>query len=162
MNRAVQIIVGIVVLALVAGGSFYGGMLYGTAQAQAALPAGPGWAGGTLPDTQPGGTPGARARQGAGAGFGAQAGMTVGQIDMIDGDTLVITNMNGNQIRVQVTDTTLIEKNASVTVADLAAGETVMVSGSENDDGSITARSVQVSPAGRFGGRPAAGSTEGQ
>ena len=38
-----------------------------------------------------------------------------------------------------------------------APGETVIVSGSQGADGSITARSVQVAPAGRFGmGRPEA------
>jgi hypothetical protein len=34
-----------------------------------------------------------------------------------------------------------------------------MVSGSENDDGSITARSVQSAPAGRFGGERPGGTT---
>ena len=51
----------------------------------------------------------------------------------------------------KVTDTTLIEKNASVTVAELTTGETIIVSGTPGSDGSITARSVQVAPAGRFG-----------
>ena len=50
-----------------------------------------------------------------------------------------------------MTDTTLIEKNASVTVADLTTGETVIVSGTPGSDGSITARSVQVAQAGRLG-----------
>jgi hypothetical protein len=52
---------------------------------------------------------------------------------------------------VNVTETTLIEKNMSVKLGDLARGETVIVSGSQGTDGSITARSVQVAPAGRLG-----------
>ncbi len=82
--------------------------------------------------------------------------MTFGEIQSIDGNTLLIVDANGAEKRVQVTDTTLIEKNASVEITDLATGETVIVSGSDNDDGSVTARSVQVAPAGRFmGGIPA-------
>ena len=76
--------------------------------------------------------------------------MIFGEIQSIDGDTLVIAAPNGQQTRVQITDTTLIEKNASVEITDLAAGETVMVSGSENSDGSVMARSVQVAPTGRM------------
>jgi hypothetical protein len=44
---------------------------------------------------------------------------------------------------VHATDTTLIEKYMTVGVADLQAGERVVVSGSQNDDGSVTARSIQ-------------------
>ena len=43
----------------------------------------------------------------------------------------------------QTSDTTLIEKTMSVSVGDLKVGERVMVSGSKNDDGSYTARSIQ-------------------
>jgi hypothetical protein len=52
---------------------------------------------------------------------------------------------------VKVTDTTLIEKQASVKLSDLSQGETVMISGSTGADGTVTARTVQVAPRGRFG-----------
>lgn len=159
MSKPMQIILGLVVLILVAAGSFYGGMLFGKRQATAALPAGfpadfqlPEGAA-PLGDTPAGSR--LRGQDRAAGGFAAQPGMLFGQIDSIEGNTLVITDANDQQKQVQVTDTTLIEKNASVTVAELATGEMVMVSGSENDDGSITARSVQVAPAGRLGGPPA-------
>jgi hypothetical protein len=64
---------------------------------------------------------------------------------------LIIKDDTGKQTQVRVTDTTLIEKNASIVLADLKQGETVIVSGTADSDGSITARSVQVMPAGRFG-----------
>jgi hypothetical protein len=44
---------------------------------------------------------------------------------------------------VHTTDTTLIEKYMTVHVEDLRVGERVVVSGSKNDDGSYTARSIQ-------------------
>ncbi len=157
MSKAIKIILGVVVVVAVAAASFYGGMVYGKQQAaQTAAVAPMNFPGGfQLPDgaTAPGngaGPFGPRGQDGAAGGFAAQPGMLFGEIQSIDGDTLVIADPNGQQTRVQVTNTTLIEKNASVDVSDLETGETVMVSGSENDDGSVTARSVQVAPAGRM------------
>ena len=159
MNRTVQIILGIIALILVAGGSFYGGMLYGEQKATASLP--DFLREGGLPggDTGQPGAFGMRGQAGAMPGGGAFAGMTVGQIESVDGNNLMITDNAGKQIKVTVTDTTLIEKQASVTVGDLEIGETIMISGSENEDGSITARSVQSAPAGRLGGTRPEGMT---
>ncbi len=148
MNRtATNITLGIGVLLAVAGGSFFGGTLVGKKQAQATFAAA--LQGGAFPGAARNGAfPGAGQR---GSQGGAQGGMLIGQIQEIGDGVMVITDAAGKQTQVKVTDTTLIEKQASVTLADLAAGETVMVSGSRADDGSITARSVQVGAAGRFG-----------
>ena len=153
MKRIVWIILGIVVLLLVAGGSFYGGTLYGKSQAQTAFTARrPGGFGDANGAGQ--GLPGANARA------GGQGGMLFGQIEEIGDGVLTVTDNNGKQTKVTVTDTTLIEKQASVKLTDLAQGETVMVSGSTGTDGTITARSVQVAPMGRFGpGGPGAAGT---
>jgi hypothetical protein len=78
--------------------------------------------------------------------------MVFGQIDQVGEGFLMIKDNNGQQIQVHVTDTTLIEKNMSVTLSDLQVGEAVIISGSRGNDGTITARSVQVAPPGRFGG----------
>jgi hypothetical protein len=155
MNRTVWIILGIVALLLVAGGSFYGGTLYGKNQAQTALAARrQGAFAGAGENGQFTGQPGANARA------GAQGGMLFGQIEEIGDGVLTVTDNNGKQTKVTVTDTTLIEKQASVKLTDLAQGETVMVSGSTGTDGTITARSVQVAPMGRFGpGGPGAAGT---
>ena len=157
MNRTVGIIVGIIVLVLVAGGSFFGGTLYGKNQAQTALAA-----------RLPGGFPGieengqlpGQGRLGANARAGALGGMLAGQIKEIGDGTLTVTDNNGKETKVAVTDTTLIEKQASVELTDLTPGETVMISGSTGTDGTITARSVQVGSMGRFGlGGPGAAGT---
>jgi hypothetical protein len=55
---------------------------------------------------------------------------------------LVISTDEGT-IRVHTTDTTLIEKYVSVNPGDLEIGEQVVVSGSRNDDGCLTARSIR-------------------
>jgi len=150
MNRALQVISAIVVLAIVAGGSFYGGMVYGKSQAQTSAAARS--PRGALPAAGEGGQfqfPN-RNQQGGGQRLGGQGGALFGEIVEVGDGFMVIKDNNGNEVQVHVTDTTLIEKNASVKLADLATGETVIVSGSRGEDGSITARSVQVAPAGRF------------
>ena len=157
MNKPLKIILAVILVLVIAAGSFYGGMVFGKSQATASaatvpmnFPAGFQPPDGAALQGDGAGRFGARGQAGAGGAFGAQPGMIFGEIQSIEGDTLVIADPNGGQTRVQVTDTTLIEKNASVEVTDLAPGETVMVSGSENSDGSVTARSVQVAPAGRM------------
>jgi hypothetical protein len=71
-----------------------------------------------------------------------QGGGLAGTIESVSGTTVVIKTEQGS-VTVQTTDSTLIEKNVSVTVGELVVGENVMVSGSKNDDGSYTARSIQ-------------------
>jgi hypothetical protein len=163
MNKTLKIILAVVVVVLIAGASFYGGMVFGKNQASASAATVPmNFPEGFQP---PGGAavPGDGARPFGGRGQGGAAGdvavaagMTFGQIESVDGNTLTLTTQAGGTVTVQVTTTTLIEKNASVQVSDLAAGDTVIVSGSDNEDGSVTARSVQVAPAGRFMGGPPA------
>jgi hypothetical protein len=155
MNKAIYSILAIILVLAIAGASFYGGMLFGKSQAQSSLAdqravliqggfQGQGQAAG-LP-VPANGTPGAfRQRNGQDGSF------TFGTIKQIGDGTLVISDNNGKEMQVKVTDTTLIEKNQSVKLVDLAEGETVMVSGSAAADGTITARSVQVAPQGRFG-----------
>ncbi len=144
MNRVTTIILGVVVLVIVAGGFFYSGMLFGQGPPQSgALSAN---------DFGPPGMGQGGYGPGPGQMPGVQGNGVLGQITEIGSGFLVVTDDNGNQTRVQVADTTLIEKNASVKLTDLAKGETVMVVGSQGTDGTITANSVQVAPAARLGG----------
>ena len=146
MNNVLKIVVGVFLVAAVAAGSFYGGLLYGENQAQAAF---------ATPEDAAGqwaaageGRPGMPGQRGAGSG---QGGMLSGEILVIDNGELTIEDASGRRITVHVTDTALIQKQADVTVADLQEGETVIVSGSQESDGSITARMVQVSSLGNLG-----------
>ena len=75
-------------------------------------------------------------------GSAQMGGGILGAIEAVEGDTLVVSTQEGT-IRVRTTDTTLIEKYSSVDVEELEIGERVMISGSRNDDGSVTARSIQ-------------------
>ncbi|MBN1659674.1 MAG: hypothetical protein JXA93_14810 [Anaerolineae bacterium] len=154
MNQVVKIVLGVILVVAIAAGSFYGGMVYGQGQAQASVPV-PGsdtsdWvaSGQGMPAGMPQGMPGDAGQRGS---RDAQGGMISGEIVSIDDDQLTLQDSSGKEIQVYVTDTTLIQKQADVTVADLEEGETVIVSGSQGTDGSITARMVQVSSMGSFG-----------
>lgn len=144
MNRILKIVLAVVGAVVLGVACFYGGMVYGQSQSASARTQA-----GRFGNGQGGYV--FQGRGGNGQG-NAQGGGGFGQITEIGDGYMVIADNNGNQTRVTVTDTTLIEKNASVELTDLSTGETVMVSGSTASDGSITARNVQVAPAGRFGG----------
>jgi hypothetical protein len=146
MSKGLYTVLAVVLVLVIAAGSFYGGMLFGKSQAAGATAQRAAFAAGSLP-------PGAQAIGGegqAGARSNRAGNMVMGTIKEIGDGSLILTDANGKDTPVKVTDTTLIEKNASVKLADLAPGETLMVSGSAAADGTITARSLQVAPQGRF------------
>lgn len=137
-KRIVVVLVVVVLLVAAAGGGFLYGKSVGASQASQARQqfararfGQDGQAPAMEWTPQPGSQAGARA-----------AGGTMGTIESIEGDTVVIETQQGT-VRVRTTDTTLIQKLTSVSVKELVAGEQVVVSGSRNDDGSITARSIQ-------------------
>jgi hypothetical protein len=154
MNRFITIVLGVLVVLVIAAGSFYGGMVYGKNQAQPTFPlAGEA---GELPVVrgQFGMRPGGQARSEEGQLLGRQGGMLFGEIQTIGSGELTVTDEGGQQVRVYVEDTTLIQKQASVTLDDLEEGEMVIISGNRDDDGNITARMLQVSPGGAFFAQP--------
>lgn len=141
MNKSVVIIGVLLVIVAVGGGSFWAGMKIGEnriIQDPTRLFQQFRGQGGQFPGMV--GTPQA-GREGAPFGGGI-----MGTIETVEGDTLVVTTEEG-EIQVHATETTLIEKSMAVAVSDLEVGEQVVVSGSRNDDGSITARTIRISPA---------------
>jgi len=140
MKKAVISIVVLLVLIAVVAGSFWAGMSFGQARANQArerlLRERFGGPGGQAPGLFGTPQPGQR-------GAGRLGGGIMGTIEVVEGDTLIVTTQEGD-ISVQTTDTTLIEKYTAVTIGDLEAGERVVVSGTRHDDGSYTARSIRV------------------
>jgi hypothetical protein len=102
--------------------------------------------------------------------FGAGGGFTGGTILSIGNGSLTIqlpsststTATTGTKI-VLFDTTTQVSEMQSVPASKLTVGQNVMVTGSLNSDGSVTATSIQVRPA-RTGGpeRPATTPTTGQ
>ena len=132
-------IAGLVVAALViGGGSFYGGMQYSASQATAArlsASAAAGAAGGA-------GRGGARTR-----GFGGGAaggGVLNGSIVSNDGQSLTVQSSDGGSRVVFYATSTRIAKTTDGSSSDLVDGVGVVVMGTTNSDGSVTASMIQL------------------
>jgi hypothetical protein len=129
------IIIAIVALLVVGGGSFYGGTLYGKSQ-----------------NTGQPFAPGNFQKTGVGRQVGAGNGTAIISGDIISKDnnsiTLELPNDKGSKI-IFYSSTTQINKMATSTVDDLTNGTSVSITGTTNSDGSITAKSIQIRPVGQ-------------
>ena len=91
--------------------------------------------------------------QGQGApsgGFGGRrgggGGLTIGQVTAVNGTSITIQTFQGADETVDLSSSTAITKTVSGSVSDVAAGESVTVSGTAGSDGAIQATSVQIRP----------------
>jgi len=145
-----KMLIGFIIATIVVGaGSFYGGMLYGksksgvqnltAAQRQAFAAAG---------GAQRNSAGLARGSNRAAGGLPAQAGGFVnGDIISKDDKSVTIKSADGGSKIVFLSDTTQIMKSVDGSTVDLEAGKNVMINGSTNSDGSLTAESIQLRPA---------------
>ncbi|MCX6797007.1 MAG: DUF5666 domain-containing protein [Candidatus Doudnabacteria bacterium] len=143
----------IVVIAIIVGaGSFFGGYKY--SQAKIKTKAG---AQGQF------GQNGIGARNGSGANQGNRRlgngnNFVNGKIISADANSITVqimensptgqastTNSNGSKI-VLISNSSQITKSAPGTAADLTVGENVLVTGTANSDGSLTAQNIQIRP----------------
>jgi hypothetical protein len=92
----------------------------------------------------------------AGRGGGAGGGFTAGTITAMDSSSITLQLPNGNSEVVFYSNSTTVSKPTDVPISTLAVGSNVMVGGSANSDGSLTASTIQVrvgSSTPGFGGR---------
>jgi hypothetical protein len=138
MKKNMQYIVGVVVLVIVAGGAFYGGMLYKGSQAPQRSA---GQAGRT------------------GTRFAAGTNFIAGSIIAKDAQSITIKDKTGSSRIIFYSDSTDVGKFIQGSMTDIVVGQDIMVNGKTNSDGSVTAQSIQIRPA-----MPTAGSnaTSGQ
>ena len=133
MNKT--IIGALVAILIVGGGSFYAGMSYAKGQPAA------GAAG--------------RGQFGAGAaGFAGRAGrggFSMGQIVTSSNGSITVKLQSGSTQIVLLGTSTQILKSTVGSASDLTQGTNVLVTGSSNSDGSLTAQSIQIRPAGMTG-----------
>ena len=130
------IVIGLVALVVIGGGAFYGGMTY----AQSKMPM-RGQLGNGQFTTQFNGARGAR----TGGGLGE---FTTGVIISKDASSITIKMQDGSTKIVLTSTSTQVMKTTSGTLNDLSDGTNVVVTGSANSDGSMTAQSVQIRPEG--------------
>jgi hypothetical protein len=79
-----------------------------------------------------------------GGGFGRGA---AGKVSDFSGDTLTLTDNQGNPVKVQLSSSTVIEKTAAATTADLVKGATVTVQGQRGSDGTVSATTIVITAA---------------
>ena len=104
----------------------------------------------------------ARTGSGSGAGLGGRGGgggefaagnATIGTIKLIDGSTVYVQTPGGDIVQVSTSAGTKVTASSTVRVKDLQPGETVIVEGSKNSTGGVTATSIsQTSLGAGFGG----------
>jgi len=148
----------VVIGVVIAGGAFYGGMLYQKhvsgptlanlsklsadqrRQVLQQLAANGGFGGG------------GRARGGFGSsganGTNGSGGFVNGQIIAKDDKSITVQlpNNGGTKI-IFLSSSAQISKSAAGAPSDLTVGESVLVNGSANSDGSVTAQNIQIRPA---------------
>ena len=133
----------IIAVVIVGAGSFYGGMIYGkgkgglqnfSAQRQ-------------IFDANGGG---GALRNGSGQARGgnrmAGGGFVNGDIISKDDKSITIKSADGGSKIVFLSETTQIMKSAAGLASDLEMGKNVMITGTANSDGSLTAQSIQLRP----------------
>lgn len=146
-----QVIGGVVILVVVAGTSFYAGTAY-AASSRGAGRQGPA----EFSNGSRGGFQGPMMGQQSGIGAGmrggfGQGGMTAGTIVSKDADSVTVALASGGSAVVFLNGTTTVLKSTAATTGDLETGQTVVVTGAKSADGSVTASTIQIRPAGQGG-----------
>ena len=79
---------------------------------------------------------------GSGGGGFAAGNATIGTIKLVDGKTVYVQTTAGDIVQVSTSAGTKVTVSSAVPVKDLQPGETVIVEGSKNSSGGVTATSI--------------------
>lgn len=117
------------------------------AGARAALAGGAG-AGAARTGGTAGGTAGAGAAQADGTAAAGAGTPTLGEVASKDGSTLYVTDSSGATVKVRTNGNSKVTRTAKSKVADVHPGDTVVITGTENDNGTVTATQITATGAG--------------
>lgn len=130
MKKQASIAILIIVFILLSAGFFYAGMKYSGSK--------------SLANGQRFQQMGLR--NGTGATQNRGGGFTMGDVIAKDDKSVTVKLVNGGSKIVFLSPTTQISKSTAGTPDDLQVGSTVSVSGTSNQDGSMTAQTIQLRP----------------
>ena len=80
-----------------------------------------------------------------GGGPGLAGAATTGTVVGVQGDTLYVSDTNGNLVKVTVGPAATVTRTGSASLASLKPGDTVVVSGSTGANGTVNATAVRAS-----------------
>jgi hypothetical protein len=156
-RRAITPITRALLVIIVAGGAFLGGVLVEKSQAKttsaSALPAG-------VPANIAALFGGRTSTTVAGSAGRTSTGVTqtFGTIKLVDGKNVYVSDAQGNVVRVATNGKTKITVSQEATVSKLKPSTSVIVQGTTGSDGTVTATSIsQTAAGGQGGGFPGAG-----
>lgn len=133
-------IIGFVIIIIVGAGAFYGGMKYGQSRVSQSFQ--------NLRNTFSGGQQSfGQAGANAGNRLGQGNGFLNGEVLSKDDKSVTVKDRQGGSKIVFFSDSTIISKSTEGSSADLEVGKQILVTGSTNSDGSITAKNIQISQA---------------
>ena len=138
-NKKTGLIIGFIAVALI---FFYGGMSYEKTK----IPVRGQGAQAFGQNGSFGGTRGAGTRMSGSTG-GTGGAITNGEIISKDATSITVKLSTGGSKIIFLSDSTKVSKSVDGTSNDLTTGTNVMISGTSNSDGSISANSVQIRPA---------------
>lgn len=138
MNTKNYLIIGIIVI-VVGAGAFFGGYKFGQGQSASKT---------NLPGQRQfgQGQMGQGNRAGGINGARPGGGMVNGVVISKDDKSITVKSNDGGSKLVFISDSTSVGKFVTGVKTDLEAGKSVLINGSSNPDGSITAQSIQIRP----------------
>ena len=96
-----------------------------------------------------------------GGGAAGGAGATFGTVSSISGNNLYITEAGGNTVKVTLSSATKVTKNVSVGKKAVRPGDTVVVAGAKNSNGTVSATTLSDTGAGAGAASGGGGSSSG-
>jgi hypothetical protein len=91
-------------------------------------------------------------RSGGAAGTGGGGGATTGQVAYLAGSTLYVTTAEGNTVKVTTSPAATVTKTVKASVQGIHPGETVIVTGTTDAKGVLSAESIRVGTSAGGGG----------
>ncbi|NTV31463.1 hypothetical protein HGA91_05815 [candidate division WWE3 bacterium] len=142
MNKNNTLIIGIIICLVLCGGSFYGGMIYGEHKTSSNIPTRNGFGANS---GQPRAFPSGGMQRGNGFPGGSGGGFINGTVTTTSDGTMTVKTADGSSKIVFTNDKTEVSSSVKAQIGDIKTDASVMVRGTTNSDGSITAQSIQLS-----------------